>query len=113
MGFSHTMLGDDQPTTKLLNQARHMMRLKQYTFSTERSYLNWMQHFIHIHTVRHPRSMGKEQIESFLSLEERKSNLKPCKNEFSDFIIQKGSGFQILQKRLAKRELWKSNRDHP
>jgi integron integrase len=56
-----------QPPTKLLNQAKQLMRLKHYAYSTERSYLNWIRRFILFHHLRHPRTMGKEQVESFLS----------------------------------------------
>ena len=55
------------PSVKLLDQARTVMRLKHYAYRTERSYLNWMRRFIVFHNHNHPRSMGKEQIESFLS----------------------------------------------
>ncbi len=43
------------------------MRLKHYAFNTEQSYLNWMRRFILFHNFRHPRTLGKDQIESFLS----------------------------------------------
>lgn len=56
-----------QPSTKLFEQARQMMRLKHYAYSTEQSYLNWMRRFILFHDLRHPRTLGKDQIESFLS----------------------------------------------
>jgi integron integrase len=53
--------------TKLLDQARKTLRLKHYAYSTERSYLNWIRRFIRFHNLQHPRTLGKEQIESFLS----------------------------------------------
>jgi hypothetical protein len=56
-----------QPSTKLFEQARLTMRLKHYAFNTEQSYLNWMRRFILFHNFRHPRTLGKDQIESFLS----------------------------------------------
>ena len=53
--------------TKLLDQARKTLRLKHYAYSTERSYLNWIRRFIRFHDLRHPRNLGKGEIESFLS----------------------------------------------
>jgi integrase len=56
-----------QSSTKLFEQVRQMMRLKHYAYSTEKSYLNWIRRFIIFHDLRHPRTLGKDQIESFLS----------------------------------------------
>jgi integron integrase len=55
------------PSIKLIEQTRQIMRLKHYAYSTERSYLNWIRRFILFHNLRHPRSLGNDQIESFLS----------------------------------------------
>lgn len=52
---------------KLLDQARRTLRLKHYAYSTEQSYLNWIRRFIRFHNLQHPRTLGKDQIESFLS----------------------------------------------
>jgi integron integrase len=54
-------------SVKLLDRARQSLRLKRYALSTERSYLNWIRRFIQFHNLQHPRTLGKEQIESFLS----------------------------------------------
>jgi integron integrase len=52
---------------KLLDKARQILRRKHYSLSTERRYLKWIRRFIQFHDRRHPRSMGKDEIESFLT----------------------------------------------
>jgi site-specific recombinase XerD len=55
----------DKP--KLLDQVRHIMRLRHYAYSTEQSYVDWIRRFILFHNRRHPQEMGKEEIEAFLT----------------------------------------------
>jgi integron integrase len=52
---------------KLIDQARTILRRKHYAYSTERCYIDWIRRFIQYHNHRHPRSMGKNEIETFLS----------------------------------------------
>ena len=52
---------------KLLDQVRDKVRLKHYSLKTERSYIGWIKRYIIFHNKRHPLTMGKEEIESFLS----------------------------------------------
>ena len=52
---------------KLLDQVRDKIRLKHYSLKTERSYIGWIKRYIVFHNKRHPLTMGKEEIESFLS----------------------------------------------
>jgi integron integrase len=52
---------------KLLGQVRHVLRLKHYASSTERTYVYWIRKFIRFHNLRHPRSLRKEDFEAFLS----------------------------------------------
>jgi integron integrase len=55
------------PPVKLLDQVRSRIRLKGYSIRTEKSYVEWIRRFILFHNKRHPREMGKAEIESFLS----------------------------------------------
>ena len=57
----------NKPPKKLLDQARETLRLKHYSFKTEKSYLTWIRRYILFHRKRHPKDMGKDEIESFLS----------------------------------------------
>jgi integron integrase len=55
------------PPIKLLDKVRRKIRLKGYSIRTEKSYVEWIRRFILFHGKRHPKEMGKEEIESFLS----------------------------------------------
>ena len=43
------------------------MRLKHYSLATERIYLQWMRRFIMANGRRHPRELGGDEVERFLS----------------------------------------------
>ncbi|MFO1428904.1 MAG: integron integrase [Candidatus Competibacteraceae bacterium] len=52
---------------KLLDQVRDLIRLKHYSIRTEQAYLSWIRRFILFHHKRHPKEMGKPEIEAFLT----------------------------------------------
>ncbi|MBX3059932.1 MAG: integron integrase [Anaerolineae bacterium] len=52
---------------KLLDQVRQALRLKHYSYETEKSYVHWAKRFILYHDKRHPAEMGKEEVEAFLA----------------------------------------------
>ena len=52
---------------KLLDRVRDALRLRHYSDSTEKAYLQWIRRFIFFHGVRHPKEMGKEHVAAFLS----------------------------------------------
>lgn len=54
--------------TRLLDQIRERIRYKHYSLRTEQTYVQWVRMFIKWHNLRHPRDMGREEIESFLSM---------------------------------------------
>src|SRR5437879_2701591 len=56
----------DKPK-KLLDQTRDVLRLKQYSLRTERSYCDWIERFIRFHYLRHPGEMGASEITEFLT----------------------------------------------
>lgn len=59
------------PKAKLREQLHEVMRFKQFSFRTEGAYWNWIRQFLQFHRVggqwRHPRELGREEIERFLS----------------------------------------------
>jgi len=55
------------PKLRLREQLRQVMRFKQFSLRTEEAYWNWIRQFILFHGKRHPREMGKPEIEAFLS----------------------------------------------
>ena len=55
------------PNPKLLEQVAIKIREKHHARSTEKSYCAWIKKFIFFHNKKHPREMGKIEIEAFLS----------------------------------------------
>ncbi len=52
---------------KLLDRMRNEIRLRQFSIATERIYVYWARRFILFHNKRHPITMGKEEVEKFLT----------------------------------------------
>ena len=52
---------------KFLEQALDIMWCKHYSRRTEKSYINWMYRYILFHHKRHPKEMGIQEIEAFLT----------------------------------------------
>jgi integron integrase len=52
---------------KLLDQVRDKCRVKHYSIRTEYSYTAWIKRYILFHGKRHPKEMGAEDIEAFLT----------------------------------------------
>ncbi|AWN16731.1 integron integrase [Salinisphaera sp. LB1] len=52
---------------KLLDQVGERVRLKHYSIRTEKTYLAWIRRFILFHGKRHPKDMGKPEVEAFLT----------------------------------------------
>ncbi|AMA08911.1 integron integrase [Picosynechococcus sp. PCC 73109] len=55
------------PPRKLLDVVREIIRLKHYSYRTEQSYLDWIRRYLRYHGGRHPREMGKAEIQAFLT----------------------------------------------
>ena len=61
---------------RVLDQLRHVLRVRHYSPRTEDCYVHWARHFILYHQKRHPRTMGAAEVEQFLThlaVEERVS----------------------------------------
>jgi integron integrase len=52
---------------KLLDRLRHALRVRHYSPRTEECYAMWVERFIRFHNMRHPRDMGRAEIETFLT----------------------------------------------
>jgi integron integrase len=57
----------EKPPKKLLEQVSDVIRLKHYSYKTEKSYVNWIKRYIIFHDKRHPQEMGGREIEEFLT----------------------------------------------
>ena len=58
---------ESSPKPKLLDQVRHAIRTRHYSYMTEKAYVGWIKRFILFHNKRHPVEMGETEIGHFLS----------------------------------------------
>ena len=57
-----------RPTaSRLMDQVRETLRFYHYAYNTEKSYVEWILKFIRFNGKKHPKEMGKLEIERFLS----------------------------------------------
>ncbi len=54
-------------STRLLDQVRERVHYLHYSLSTEHSYVQWVRRYVHLHELRHPRELGGQEVEAFLS----------------------------------------------
>jgi len=71
-GKEHVMQRGDLQSSlarqpKLLDQVRNKIRALHYARTTEKSYCHWVRRFILFHNKRHPKDMGKAEVEAFLT----------------------------------------------
>ncbi len=52
---------------KLLDQMRDAIRLEHDAYRTEETYVQWVRRLILFHEKRHPRELGRAEIEAFLT----------------------------------------------
>ncbi|APB33131.1 integron integrase, partial [Gloeomargarita lithophora Alchichica-D10] len=52
---------------RLLDQVRDVLRVKHYSYQTEKSYLLWIRRYIHFHHRRNSRNIGGSEINAFLT----------------------------------------------
>ncbi|MBI5269792.1 MAG: integron integrase [Burkholderiales bacterium] len=60
--------GAGPPPGRLLDQLREQVRYRHYSLRTEEAYVHWVRAFVRFHgAARHPREMGREEVEAFLA----------------------------------------------
>lgn len=64
--MSSTLLAASSPAPRLLDLVRERIRVKHYSLRTEQAYTGWIKRYILFHDKRHPRDMGKVEVEAFL-----------------------------------------------
>lgn len=67
----------EQKPKKLLDQVRDAIRLKNYAYSTEKAYVDWIVRYIRFHNIRHPREMNTPEVEAFLTHLAVNQNVSP------------------------------------
>ena len=55
----------DRP--RLLDQVRDRVRVKHYSIRTEQAYVEWIRRFVIFAGMRHPRDLGRAEVEAFLT----------------------------------------------
>jgi len=55
------------PKARLRVQFREVARFRHLSLRTEETYWDWIRQFIFFHQKRHPRELGKAEVEAFLS----------------------------------------------
>src|SRR5215470_3162340 len=63
----YPMLQSQSQPPKLLDQVRAAILTRHYSIRTEATYLSWIKRFIVFHGKRHPRDMGVQEVQQFLS----------------------------------------------
>ena len=53
--------------SRLLNQLRETLRLRNYSLRTERAYTAWVVRFIRYHGMRHPETLGEREVVQYLT----------------------------------------------
>jgi len=52
---------------RLLDAVRESLRVRHYSYRTEQQYVGWIRRFIRFHGLQHPRTLGGDAVESFLT----------------------------------------------
>jgi len=60
---------------KLLELVSDAMRLKHYSFSTEKSYIGWIKRFVIYHNKKHPSELSEKHVKQFLTYLARDLNV--------------------------------------
>ncbi len=53
--------------SKFLDHVRDVIRRNHFSYSTEKTYINWIYRFIIFHHKKHPEQMGGKKIAGFLT----------------------------------------------
>lgn len=59
--------GIDPGSPKLIDQVRHALRTRHYSYATEKSYIQWIKQYIYFHNITHPKDLEEEHIGQFLT----------------------------------------------
>ena len=84
---------------KLLDQVRNAIRVKNYSYRTEQSYVHWIKRYVIYHHKRHPSEMGETEIQKFLT------HLAVDKNVAASTQNQALSALLFLYRHVLKHEL--------
>lgn len=60
----HTIPGSP---VRFMDQLRLHIRQKGLSYRTEQTYVHWIKRFIHFHKLKHPKDMGRSEVQAFLT----------------------------------------------
>ena len=73
---------------KLIDQVREVLRYHHYSYRTEETYVKWIIRFIRFNELKHPKTMGKHEVEKFLSyLASHRNVSKSTQNQALNAIL--------------------------
>jgi integron integrase len=55
------------PKPRLMDEVHARLRFKHYSLRTEQAYVGWIKRYIWFHDKRHPRDLGPQDVEAFLT----------------------------------------------
>ena len=68
---------------KLLDQVREVIRMKHYSSRTEKTYADWIKLFILFHGKRHPKEMGAEEVQEYITYLANDRKIEPiCLSQY-------------------------------
>lgn len=97
---------------KLEDQIREVLRFRHYSLRTEDCYVGWYRQFVKFHQLRHPREMGKAEIEAFLThLAVNRRVAAPTQNQalnalaflYREVLKQPFEGVDVMRAQESKR----------
>jgi integron integrase len=53
--------------SKLLDDVRQLLRTRHYSYRTEQSYVHWIKRYLVFHQLKHPATMGAQEVKAFLT----------------------------------------------
>ncbi|MGI0119943.1 integron integrase [Zooshikella sp. RANM57] len=83
----------------LLERVRQEIRVRHYSLKTEKCYLYWIRRYIRFHNIKHPATMGSDEVSRFLT------HLALDKNVSSSTQNQAFSALLFLYREVLKQSL--------
>jgi site-specific recombinase XerD len=94
-------------SVRLMDQVREALRFHHYAYNTEKSYVSWILQYIRFHNRKHPKDMGKHEIEAFLSQLAINRNVSAStQNQALNAILFLYKQVLHIQTDMQIRELW-------
>jgi len=89
----------EPPPREMLDRVRDAIRVKHYSYQTEKSYVQWIRRFILFHNKRHPSEMGGDEVNAFLT------HLATTENVAASTQNQALSAILFLYREVLQQEL--------